>query len=294
MIKEYHSKPGADLSTIPRTSLYSLFNRRGSMGKKEGVEGMRQSVGDGSMAQGSPKSKQMHHSVTEIPAVATEDQSMVDAKSMTAPVNNLRNLQRRFAKQHRDSVSTTYIMNNHGEIGIKRKFDSMRRTDASSQQPNSTVKHGDMRSRFFQQAEKTSTMMENMKNFHHEKTISQLALNQSKRMHKKQLENVSRSGEDSLIPKISARPGSKEIVGTAEPSLDDMQVTTTHLELNVVEESKRKWKSRGAARSGYIVKNKYGLNLKHNLIQGDLTAGSSSQRRQTLHQRYNLPPANWN
>lgn len=77
-------------------------------------------------------------------------------------------------------------MNKNGEIGVKHKFASTR-GDAVSQQPASTVKHGDTnaRTKFFEQAEKTSTVMEKMKNFHHEKTISQLALNQSKKMHKK-------------------------------------------------------------------------------------------------------------
>lgn len=41
MIKEYHAKPGADQNAIPRTSLYSLLNRRGSVAKRDGAEPVR-------------------------------------------------------------------------------------------------------------------------------------------------------------------------------------------------------------------------------------------------------------
>lgn len=50
------------------------------------------------MTKTSPKAKQLHHSVTEIPALAAEEQHRVDNKSVPAPANGLKNLQRRFAK----------------------------------------------------------------------------------------------------------------------------------------------------------------------------------------------------
>ena len=161
MIKEYRSKPGVDISIIPRTSLHSLFNRRGSVGKKDKALDGANTTANGSMSKLSPKSKQLHHSVTEIPApddVKTEDMAM------TAPVaNNLKNLQKRFAKQQRDSVSTTYIMNDKGEIGIKKKFANTRGGDAVSQQPASTKMTGfgiQKGGGFFDQNEKTSLAME--------------------------------------------------------------------------------------------------------------------------------------